>query len=281
MAIPAELIRYATEERFRDEFLVPLFLRFGFSAHNYHGTREFGKDILLGKIDEFGERSYYGVQAKYDNSISQSGVSDLLKDVREAFDNPFRHPQDGTEHRIARFYIVNGGGISDQARETFFNGIHEPARKANTQLIDGKALLYLNRFASFSRTGLIREQLTAVLIEVRVNLQVMNNLQKLINDFVNAKGSYPLARLQSHACGTWLGKPPISDGVFYGAIHDYLVSIQMLNYIADSIDQIIHAPDYLAARNNGFNTVCETASSQGAIVEQQTTAMLRLLAPLV
>src|SRR5436309_2862670 len=144
MAISPELTRFANEEAFRDLFLVPLFLRFGFSVHNYHGTREYGKDLLLGKIDEFGHRLYYGVQAKFEESIGQGQVGDLLNDVREAFDNPFRHPQDGTEQRIARFYVVNGGSVSDQARENFFNGIHEPARRANTNLFDGKTLLYLD-----------------------------------------------------------------------------------------------------------------------------------------
>jgi hypothetical protein len=39
--------------------------------------------------------------------------------------------------------VVNGGSVSDQARENFFNGVHEPARRANTNLFDGKTLLYL------------------------------------------------------------------------------------------------------------------------------------------
>ena len=80
MAIPTELTRFANEEAFRDQFLVPLFLRLGFSVHNYHGTREYGKDLLLGKVDEFGHRLYYGVQAKYEESIGQGQVDDLLRE---------------------------------------------------------------------------------------------------------------------------------------------------------------------------------------------------------
>lgn len=280
MAIPQELAHFTTEETFRDQFLVPLFLRLGFSVHNYHGTREYGKDLILGKFDEFCHRTYYGVQAKFEESIGQGQVGGLLNDVREAFDNPFRHPQDGTEQRITRFFVVNGGSLSDQARDNFFNGIHEPARKANTNVFDGKALVYLDRFATFSRNSLIREHLTAIQLELRINRQLMTTLETKIHEHVTNKGPYPVVRLRTQACAGWLEKPPLTDANFYGMVNEYFLSIQMLNYIADSIDQLIHAPDYLAARSNGFKAMCETAQNQDTAVNQQAALILRELSPL-
>ena len=65
IGIPAELT-FEDEGAFREQFLIPLFLRLGFSTvMNYHGNREFGKDLILGDVDRFQHVVYFGVQAKY------------------------------------------------------------------------------------------------------------------------------------------------------------------------------------------------------------------------
>src|SRR5690606_37550452 len=53
------------EMLFSQELLQPLFLKMGFDKVIYnHGNKEFGKDFILSKINEFGIEDFYGVQVK-------------------------------------------------------------------------------------------------------------------------------------------------------------------------------------------------------------------------
>ena len=75
MAIPNELKIFANEADFLARFIIPLLYRLGFSVVvNYHGQREFGRDLVLGEIDRFGHVLYYGLQAKYVDSLSQAPI---------------------------------------------------------------------------------------------------------------------------------------------------------------------------------------------------------------
>lgn len=93
MAFPPELANFNNEESFTDSFLIPLLQRLGFSVVvNFHGTSEFGKDIIFGEIDRFGHVVYHGLQAKYVASTSLSASDELIEDAKQAFNNPFTHP---------------------------------------------------------------------------------------------------------------------------------------------------------------------------------------------
>ncbi len=49
-------LNFQNEADFTSRFLVPLLRRLGYSIMaEYHGTREFGKDLIFGEIDRFGE----------------------------------------------------------------------------------------------------------------------------------------------------------------------------------------------------------------------------------
>jgi len=75
MPIPAEFERYReprkSEENFIQKLLKPLLQRLGYySVRDYHGSREFGKDLVFAEVDRFAEISYHGLQAKYEDSVS-------------------------------------------------------------------------------------------------------------------------------------------------------------------------------------------------------------------
>ena len=89
--------------------------------------------------------------------------------MSQAFNNPFTHPHNSEQYRISRFYVVNGGSISDQAKDHFFNGIHNPTERVNTRLLDGKALIALDRLAAYKRGEYIKEQLSGLVTEIRFN----------------------------------------------------------------------------------------------------------------
>lgn len=68
MPIAAELSEYTNEAVFTAKFLIPRLHRLGFSVVvNYHGTREFGKDLIFAEIDSFGHIVYHGPQARADS----------------------------------------------------------------------------------------------------------------------------------------------------------------------------------------------------------------------
>jgi hypothetical protein len=70
MGFPKEFT-FSNEADFIKTFLQPLLQRLGFlSVIPYHGTREYGKDLVVGEIDQFNEPRYHGIQAKYFPSIS-------------------------------------------------------------------------------------------------------------------------------------------------------------------------------------------------------------------
>lgn len=70
MAITPEFERYQeprrSEENFIQQFLKPLLQRLGYySVRDYHGTREFGKDLVYAEVDKLADISYHGLQAGY------------------------------------------------------------------------------------------------------------------------------------------------------------------------------------------------------------------------
>jgi hypothetical protein len=148
--IPDQLVFNGSnkEFQFRDQFVMPLLVRLGFAVVvNYHGRREFGRDVIFGEVDRFGHFIYYGMQLKYESSVGLKDSHSLVQDAEQATHNPFRHPQTGREEYISCFYVLNAGDFSDEARDNFFN---ITARRGirDARLLDGNSLVLLNQSIS-------------------------------------------------------------------------------------------------------------------------------------
>jgi len=206
MAFPPQF-QYANEEAFIQGFLIPLLQRLGFSlVFNYHGSSEFGKDLIFGEIDRFGHVRYHGLQAKYEASISLNEVESLVLDCKQAFASPFTHPQNGTVERISSFYAVNGGSLGTEAVNHYFNSLR-PMFGGNVQLLQGRDLLALDRWASVNRVNSVGEQVTGLLIELRYNRWMISHLTaELPKDPKNR----PLERLRLDAVSAYLRGPSLS-----------------------------------------------------------------------
>ena len=191
MAIPPEF-KFASEDDFIQRYLVPLLQRLGFSmVVNYHGHAEFGKDLIFAELDRFGHVRYHGLQAKYEASISLNGIESLISDCRQAFANPFTHPQTGTTERLSSFYAVNGGSIGPEATQHFFNSL-VPQYSGNVQLLQGRDLLLLDRWAALRRM----EDVISILSGLGNELA--------FNDGVGAKWAPLLAQAAAGVDITWL-----------------------------------------------------------------------------
>jgi len=205
MVIPAEF-NYTNEDDFIQRFLIPLLKRLGFSVVNYHGTREFGKDLVFAEMDRFGHVRYHALQAKYEASISLGDSKGLIEDCDQAFANPFVHPHTGASERISSFYAVNGGDISEPARTNYFNQLIRYG--SNVRLLDGKSLIALDRWAAFNRGEMVGETLTGMLIEIRVNRRKMATFQPMLQAYVeDTKKPLPIERLRDAGTTNYLLRP--------------------------------------------------------------------------
>ncbi len=213
---------YQNEADFTSNFLVPLLRRLGFSiVVEYHGSQEFGKDLVFGEIDRFGLVSYHGLQAKYTDSIGQSDSNGLVEDCREAFNNPFRHPNTGAEERISSFLVTNGGSISPNARTNFFNALNTP-HGGHIRMLDGKTLLGLDKWATVNQVQSVREYLSGMLLEVRYNHGLIADIRRLVKEYVKDQTApIPIERLRIAATTSYLTRPFMSSHIDVEVVNIY------------------------------------------------------------
>jgi hypothetical protein len=208
VAFPKEFA-YVSEDDFVQRFLIPLLHRLGFSlVANYHRSHgELGKDLVFAEIDRFGHVRYSGLQAKYEPSIGLAAVETLIQDRRQAFANPFTHPHTHTEERIQTFYAVNGGSISDDARNHFFGSVGHPLA-ACCRLLGGQALLALDRWATLTRTDAIVATLHGMLIEIRYNRNIANFVLPYLDNFLKGIcAELPTERFRTEASSDYIARP--------------------------------------------------------------------------
>ncbi len=206
-------------------------------------------------------------------SISQSDSHDLIADARESFGHGFNHPQKQTHERVCRFYVANSGSIAVNARDNFFELLENPL-SVNSGLLDGRALLALDRFASLNRDTLVRESLSGLLVELRVNRT--NKLDQGLRAFLE-NGPYPMQRFRLAATTSLLERPIILDRSFMQNLQDYWHYGRTINRIVDSMDTFLHVPDLVAERANaGIQAIVrfEQVADELDIAVQQYLASL-------
>lgn len=182
MPIPNELT-FSNEDELSQQFLIPLLRCLGFSVvANYHGHAEFGKDLVFAEIDRFGHVRYHAVQSKYLPSISLNAIEDLVLDCKQAFNNPFMHPQTGAVERISTFYAVNAGSIGPEATQHFFQSL-VGFYGGNVRLLQAKDLLVLDQWATAQRHEQIIHRLTGLFLELRFNRR---QIQAITNNYKRA-----------------------------------------------------------------------------------------------
>jgi hypothetical protein len=243
MAIPNEFT-FANEDEFVQRFIIPLLHRLGFSiVVNYHRTHgELGKDLVFAEIDRFGNIRYCGLQAKYEPSIGLSAVESLIQDCRQAFNNPFMHPHKHTEERIQSFYVLNGGSISSNASEHFFNSVGYPLATCCC-LLDGKSLLVIDRWAAANRSLTTLPDLNGLLLEVEYNRRIQDKLGPVLEQIMQALQSsegikssfYPVFpyRFRLNASARYLFRPFMVEAIPVEKVECYW---DLLNLCNDALE---------------------------------------------
>jgi len=106
------------EHLFTTEILLPALKRMGFLEVKYtHGRKEFGKDIIFSKINEFNRIEYYALQAKAGNvKGSVSGqVNEIIQQLDDAFSIPFTLVGVSNEIYITKAIIAISGKYTENA----------------------------------------------------------------------------------------------------------------------------------------------------------------------
>jgi hypothetical protein len=210
MPIAKDFAGFRDEDNFRQEFLMPLLRRLGFTILiEYHGKREFGVDLLFAEIDRFNHVRYHGIQTKFLESLGKDAIHGIIKDSDEAFAMDFRHPQTGEEQKISSFYAVTAGSISPEARDLFFATLR-PRHADNVRLLSGKDLIVLDRFAAVSYIEHCRDLLMGLLIEAAYNERVLSLVFPDLEKVAQSDGrsvSYPPLRLRVNALSAYLERP--------------------------------------------------------------------------
>lgn len=282
MAFPREFT-YTDEDAFIQQFLIPLLQRLGFSlVINYHGRTEFGKDLIFAEIDRFGHVRYHALQAKYDASISLNRVEDLIRDCKQAFSNPFAHPQTGTIERISSFYAVNGGSLGPEAVQHYFNSLL-PFYGGNARLLQGRDLLTLDRWASNGRTDNVDAVVTGLLVELRFNRRVAPTWREHLERSSSGELGVPFSifQMKVDAYSTYLEKPVLRILIDTDEILQYWHIVTTLNRRYDLATQGLLPPDNRQQLMIACLRDLARLETQAALLETKLMSALRTLGPMV
>jgi hypothetical protein len=109
------------EEEFQNTVLIPLFRKMGFQDVKRFdgGNLERGKDIVMWKPSDLGQRLNYGVVVKAikitGNAKTAEGAMNVLNQVRQMLKNTYLNPVNGSQERIQRCYVVCSKEVTAEA----------------------------------------------------------------------------------------------------------------------------------------------------------------------
>jgi hypothetical protein len=290
MAFPKEM-QYRSEDDFIQRLLIPLLYRLGFSVvANYHRAHgEFGKDLVFAEIDRFGHVRYHGLQAKYEESIGLKAIETVIQDCRQAFANPFTHPHTGVAERIQTFYAVNGGSISQDARQHFFASVGHPLSVCS-RLLDGQALLALDRWAAANRSQTTLPDLNGLLLETGFNRRLSGAIVTPLENLLNSQAGVEPARVMTNpifpnrfrvnAVGQYLQRPFFVEAVPVEQIEGYWEQLVLCNAMLDRCTGVTT----VGVVTTNVKSVLEKVpliNSIGEILTAQIGEVLKTLGPII
>ena len=142
MFLSQQKLKALSEADLRKEVLIPLFQAMGFQdVFEYHGSDEFGKDIVMWQKDVLEGRTNFAVVAKAKNitgAVSKGHISEICIQVRQCFGQPFLDPIDSSQRAVDRVIVVTSGSITRPARKAI--QVELGVLASQTVIIDGGIL---------------------------------------------------------------------------------------------------------------------------------------------
>ena len=139
------MLQGLSEKELTKTFLIPLYESKGMGCKNVrytHRKLEFGKDVIYYKDDEYGNRIYTGVQVKR-TKIATSDVADILRQITEAFGEPFTTLSDGKKKDLDQFVVLTSNEILEEAKDSVWASLRGARLDKLVKYIDGNQLVAL------------------------------------------------------------------------------------------------------------------------------------------
>lgn len=135
-------VQNMVERDLRKQVLIPLLRAMNFEGvHEYHGSTEFGKDIVCWKYDELHNRENLALVVKATTVSGESKASaDIENQVRQCYGKPYIDPITGASEEINRCWIVSNKIIPHDAVELIRAGIAHAVHQRSVRFVDIDAL---------------------------------------------------------------------------------------------------------------------------------------------
>jgi energy-coupling factor transporter ATP-binding protein EcfA2 len=138
-----KILQELSEESLISNVLVPLFESLGFRDVRYsHPVLRFGSDIVYWSQDEFSNLIYTGVIIK-GTKITHNDINNVVRQLAEAFDEPFTDLNDGKEKQITRVIVITTKGITGKAKNALMVPLRNLMLDRLVVVIDGNKLVDL------------------------------------------------------------------------------------------------------------------------------------------
>lgn len=133
------LWEFKDEEDFTKNFLIPFFRKLWYKdIKNTHWKKEYGKDILMRKMDEFWNRRYIWVQAKIWNiswKVNWS-IDELIWQISDGFWMKVPSLDAKDKVSISEFIIATNWLYTENATEKIIEKITEASQRNNITFLD-------------------------------------------------------------------------------------------------------------------------------------------------
>jgi hypothetical protein len=108
------------EDQWTQQQLIPLLRLLGFrNIHFTGGASEMGRDVVFADYDRFAILRYFAAQVK-SGDVRASGpdreLSNLVDQLRIAYDSSYTEPSNGREFRMSGVYLITKGNVTDYAK---------------------------------------------------------------------------------------------------------------------------------------------------------------------
>jgi len=140
-----QMLQKLDEKTLTKQFLIPLYESEGMGCRNVrytHRKLEFGKDIIYYKEDEYGNRIYTGVQVKR-IKITVNKLDNILRQIYEAFGEPFTDLSDGNKKALDRFVVLTSNEFKEEAKDSFWASLKGAKLDRLVTCIEGNQLVSL------------------------------------------------------------------------------------------------------------------------------------------
>ena len=136
------------EDQLQKQVLVPLFVAMGFQDVTiYQGASELGKDIVMWKPGDLGERVNYAVVAKArkisGKAAGTSSAAEVRFQIEQAFGNPWPDTKTTEMRRVERCFVVCSKQIQNEAITAIRAVLENSNLEKVTRFINGDELWHL------------------------------------------------------------------------------------------------------------------------------------------